>query len=268
MRAVLVMHGTNRDAGAYYENVWEAAAEQGAQRRTLIVAPWFRIAADLPAEGEAFWVYDGDWKNGDPSAPPTISSFRALDEILEVLHARVRFPNLRQVIVTGHSAGGQYVQRFALASPIERPQNMLPLLYAPANPGSYAYLDGERLLPGGSFGIPTGCGNYNEWKYGLDDPNPYVAATPPAELRASYYVRRVVYILGEEDDDPNSIELDVSCAAMLQGTHRLERGLRFLQHLEHHYGAPVHEALLVPGVGHTASGIYHSLAVRELFFGD
>ena len=268
VRAVLVIHGTNRDADAYYRRLWEAAEMEDAQRRTLIVAPWFRIQTDGPAQSEVFWEDNSDWKDGDRSAPPAISSYQALDEILEVLLARVRFPNLRQVIVTGHSAGGQFVQRFALASRVEGPWSMLPLLYAPANAGTYSYLDGKRVLPGGSFGIPTGCGNYNEWKYGLEDPNRYVEATPPEDLRTSYRGRRVVYLLGLEDNDPAASDLDVTCAAMLQGAHRLERGLRFQQHLANHFGAPVHEALLIPGVGHSATGIYHSLAVRDLFFGD
>lgn len=269
VRAVIVIHGTNRDADLYYRYLWETAEKEDAQRRTLIVAPWFRIAADGPAEGEVAWQDNSDWKDGDQSAPtPTISSYRALDEILAVLHARLRFPNLRQVIVTGHSAGGQYVQRFSLARPLEGPWNMLPLLYAPANAGSYAYLDGERLLSGGSFGIPAVCGSYNEWKYGLEDPNPYVAATPPEDLRAAYRARRVVYLLGQEDDDPADPDLDLSCAAMLQGAHRLERGLRFQQHLEHHFGAPTHEVIVLPGVGHNYYDVYRSSAVRDLFFGD
>lgn len=268
VRAVLVIHGTDRDAGDYYQRLWSAAAKEGAQRRTLIVAPWFRIEADLPVQGEVFWKYNSGWKDGAQSAAPAISSYRALDEILAVLHARVRFPSLRQVIVTGHSAGGQFVQRFSLASPVDGPRSMLPLLYAPANAGSYAYLDGERLLPGGGFGIPTGCGDYNDWKYGLQGPNLYVKATPPENLQASYRDRRVVYLLGMEDDDPAAPELDVSCAALLQGAHRLERGLRFQWHLERHFGVPTHEAILVPGVGHSPTGMYNSRAVRDLFFGD
>ena len=268
VRAVIVIHGTKRDANDYYRYLWEAAEKEDAQRRTLIIAPWFHIAADAREPGEVFWEDNSDWYGGDLSAPPAISSYRALDEIVEVLHAHLRFPNLRQVIVTGHSAGGQFVQRFALARPLEGPMSMLPLLYAPANAGSYAYLDGERLLPGGSFGIPAGCSSYNEWKYGLEDPNPYVAATPPEDLRAAYRARRVVYILGAEDNDPADPDLDISCAAMLQGAHRLERGLRFQQHLEHHYGAPTHEVLLVPGIAHNYYDIYHSIVVRSLFFGD
>jgi hypothetical protein len=266
VRAVLVVHGTDRDADVYYRRLWEAAAEEEAQHRTLIVAPWFRIADDGPAPDEAFWEDNSGWKEGDASASPAISSFRVLDEMLEVLHARVLFPNLRQIIVTGHSAGGQYVQRFGLASPIEGPPEMLPPLYAPANAGSYAYVDGERLLEGGTFGVPTGCAGYNEWKYGLDDPNPYVAQRTPAELRAAYRERQVVYLLGAEDDDPDDDLLDVSCAAMLQGDHRLERGLRFVEHLEQHYASPVHEAVVVPGVGHSASALYDSALVRALFF--
>ena len=267
VRAVLVIHGANRDADAYYENMWEAAAQEDAQFRTLIVAPWFRIGADLPGPDEVFWDDNSDWKQGDLSVAPAISSFQVLDEMLDVLHKRVAFPNLRQVIITGHSAGGQYVQRFGLASTTAAPLDMLPTLYAPANPSSYAYLNDERPLDG-TYKKPIGCVGYNHWGYGLVQPNIYVKQTSPEQLRAQYRERRLVYLLGQLDTDPNDSLLDVSCAAMVQGAHRLERGLQFHGYLEYYFSTPVHEVLVIPGVGHSSSGMFKSPGVRQLFFGD
>jgi len=268
VRAVFVIHGSDRNADDYYERMWEAAALARAQHRTVIIAPWFRIDSDEPDPGEVFWESNSDWKRGDRSETPKLSSFRVLDEMLDVMHARVLFPNLRQIIVTGHSAGGQYAQRFSLASPTTSPPDMLPTLYAPANPSSYAYLNDERPLGDGSFDRPTDCSSYNKWKYGLDSPNAYLAQASPDELREEYRERRVVYLLGQDDDDPESPLLDVTCSAMHQGDHRLQRGLRFYDYLEYYYSSTVHELLVIEGVGHSSTSMFRSPAARELFFGD
>ena len=88
----------------------------------------------------------------------TISSFGAMDVLLESLCDRKRFPNLQRIVVTGHSAGGQFVHRWALSSNSWcfgdgqyahrwAPKSDLPnVRTVVANPRSFTYLDNRRYF--------------------------------------------------------------------------------------------------------------------------
>jgi pimeloyl-ACP methyl ester carboxylesterase len=191
---------------------------------------------------------------------------------------RSGFPDLQTIVLVGHSAGGQLVQRYAAAS--EAGDALLRLgiamRYVVINPSSYLYLDASRpgLGSDGGFAPPApallkACPEYNEYKYGLERPNPYLARRSMEEAKARYGRREVVYLLGEADDDPNDENLDRSCAAMLQGRTRFERGSAFLQHLANVYGDEIrtrHVLDIVPDLGHQGTRILRSPSgLRWLF---
>ena len=126
-RAVVVIHGTLRNAVDYYRAMVEAAAKApGADSTTLIIAPQFLtepdVAADTLPGSYLYWAYMG-WRSGDPSLsttahprPGSISSFAVIDTILFRL---AQFnPNLTPLVVAGHSAGGQFVNRYAAGTRI------------------------------------------------------------------------------------------------------------------------------------------------------
>ena len=102
-------------------------------------------------------------------------------------------------------------------------------------------------------------------------------ARPPTEeaslaaLRQRYAQRRVAVLLGALDNNENDPNLASSCAAMMQGSQRLERGTWFQASLSVVYGdeglPPEHTFAVVPGVGHSSTGMIKSEAARDLFFG-
>jgi len=56
-----------------------------------------------------------NWEGGDnANGPITVSSFEALDAILGRLADRTIFPNLKTVVLAGHSGGAQVVQHYAI----------------------------------------------------------------------------------------------------------------------------------------------------------
>jgi hypothetical protein len=81
--------------------------------------------------------------------------------------------------------------------------------------------------------------------------------------------RNYSYLLGAEDKDPNSPDLDKSCAAMLQGSNRLERGISYYEYLIHYFGPDItnrHRIVFVEGVSHSANGMFNSACgIRYLF---
>jgi DNA-binding beta-propeller fold protein YncE len=94
-----------------------------------------------------------------------------------------------------------------------------------------------------------------------------------SQIQWQYAQQSVVYLLGEEDNNPNdpTNELDTDCEAKLQGEHRLERGTIFYNYIQHYYGAAIqsqHTKVIVPGVGHSARGMFNSPEGIQQIFHD
>ncbi|RZS43139.1 hypothetical protein EV193_102115 [Herbihabitans rhizosphaerae] len=52
-RAVVVVHGTGRNADEYYDSMLRTATDAGAERDTVIIAPRFQTDEDSPADSDA-----------------------------------------------------------------------------------------------------------------------------------------------------------------------------------------------------------------------
>jgi pimeloyl-ACP methyl ester carboxylesterase len=253
-RAVLVLHGRLRNADVYYRSAKTAQAAAGETgNATLMIVPQFLAGIDvdayqLPAE-TLRWSLEG-WEGGDPAVGPTpASSFDALDAILARLADRRLFPNLKQVVVAGHSGGAQVVQRYAIAGQGEAAltRENIGVRYVVANPSSYAYFSAERPEPA----IAASCAGFNNWKYGMEARPAYLAAPTPAALEQRYVARQVIYLLGTLDTNPNHPALDKSCMAEAEGPYRYARGHAYAAAMQSRdAGTPNHRLWDVVGVGH------------------
>ena len=202
-RLVIVIHGSRRNAGSYFRRMNRAAREAGVEAETQVIAPHFRIAGDDGVTGERllYWDRGADWKQGDDSAlfpGGAVGSFAALDRMRAWL-ARMRlYPNLGRVLIAGHSAGGQFVQRYAMGSAAAPDGPTVPVRYVVANPSSYMYLDGRRPDGKGDFAENRGSARclVNAYKYGPEGRNDYMAAEPLDAMVRRYRMRDVVYLLG------------------------------------------------------------------------
>src|SRR5208283_3829016 len=105
-----------------------------------------------------------------------ITSFDLTDEILRRLASRKAFPNLQAIVVSGHSAGGQYAERYAMSNTVHEKLGV-PVAYVVSNPSSYAYLDATRPNADGSGFEPYAdrgnCTTYDRWPYGLQSRSGY-----------------------------------------------------------------------------------------------
>jgi len=272
-RAVIVQHGNSRTAASYFGYIVEASIAEGLIERTLILAVKFITLEDGPAADELYWSSSG-WKKGDPSLNgPGLSSFDVMDHLFAELSAPGRFPNLEKIVLVGHSAGGQFVNRFAGGSRAEEDLAGIEVRYIVANPSSYMYLNEARRIDGhvDLFEVPApgeiACPySYNDYKYGLEERNEYMSRLTGDGIRGQYTVRDVIYLLGTEDDDPQGDGLDRSCPAMLQGDHRLMRGTVFYNHLCTFFDCSNHLFVLVPGIGHSGRGMFTSDEGRGVIF--
>lgn len=266
-RAVIVVHGTGRNAGGYFASVMAAAQKSGVSNRTMVIAPWFKTSQDSPSDGEATWT-SAAWKIGDGAQSPAgLSSFMVMDQIIATLADKSRFPNLRDVVVTGHSAGGQFTQRYAAFGLGPNVLRGIKVSYVPANPSSYVYFTPAR--PSGSgFTTPAGsCSEYDTYKYGLKGRKGYLAKLSATQVAANYASRNVTIVNGGADTFNNG-DMDEDCGAMLEGKDRATRGANFVNYI--HSIAPrtagTQKRIVVAGVDHDGDAIYNDAAVRAALF--
>jgi pimeloyl-ACP methyl ester carboxylesterase len=268
-RVLIVIHGRLRNAETYRKSAEHATEQAGQTAHTLVIAPQFLNESDvslysLPA---TLLRWKGnEWMGGGLSTGPNpLSSYAALDEIVARVSDRKQFPDVKQIVIFGHSGGGQVVQRYALLAK-DQPAlktNGIRLRYVVANPSSYAYFNEQRPA---AFDHAQ-CPGFNRWKYGLTDMPVYSGGQTPMQLEGSYTKREVIYLLGQQDIDPQHPALDKSCAAEAQGAFRLERGKMFFSYLLRRHPEGVNQRLIeVPGVGHNGDGMLNSPEGQKALF--
>lgn len=173
-RAIIVMPGKPRDSWKYTNLIRNALTVQAglfpewgiSNTSVLIMGPAWLNQADqtagavLPNE----LVFHGtQWQSGGNSVSPnlthSITTYECLDRFTDILFDKTQYPNLNQVVVAGHSMGGQMVQRYALLKKTKKyDQNMQ---FWAGNPGSWAWLTDDRPYQN------TSCEDPLSWHYGI-----------------------------------------------------------------------------------------------------
>jgi len=274
-RALIIFHGKLRNADVYNRSGLEAVKNAGAAGKgTLLITPQFLAQEDVDAfhlqPSVLRWGPDA-WMGGENALYGGPSSFDAIDAILTMLADRKAFPNLKFVVLAGHSGGGQVMQRYAV---VGRGDDALMRIgvhvrYVSANPSSYLYFSPERpvLNPKGDFTFDTpakSCyAKYDNWKYGVNDPPPYVGDESFKSMEERYLHRDVVYLLGTNDIDPNHPALDKSCSGEDEGPFRFFRGKAYFRYLIIRHPELAQELAsqklyFVPGVEHDGDKMLNS----------
>ncbi|WP_242538454.1 alpha/beta hydrolase [Trinickia acidisoli] len=276
-RAVIVIHGKLRNADVYYRTALHARDAAGAEPgTTLLIAPQFLATLDmrvhdLPAD-MLHWK-DNAWMGGEPAdGSVPLSSYAVLDAIVARLADRHLFAHLKQIVFAGHSGGAQVVQRYAVAAHGLQAlaQEGIDISYVVSSPSSYVYFDESRPNANGGFSAfdAARCANFDDWKYGMQARPPYVSDRSPAQLEAAYVSRRVTYLVGGSDDDPNQAALDRSCPAEAQGMERVARAQGYFHYLQARHPAGLNQQFhVVPGVGHNGARMLTSSCALAAMFG-
>lgn len=289
-RVFVLIHGAGRDAENYFRSATAAAFLGSALADTLVISP--RLASndgagckDQLGENEISW-HCNTWRSGGPSIThPAVTSFDFVDEILRKVAKKTVFPNLKAIVVAGHSAGGQVVNRYEMTNQVHDTLGV-PVTYVVSNPSSFAYPDDARptlaaysltanapgYIPQTPADAPAfrppgdarNCATYDQWPFGLNNRSGYAAKQTDEQIRTQMAARPTTVLLGEIDILPLG-GFDGSCPAMAQGPTRLARGQAFAKRVNEKFAAK-HTVAIVPLCGHNARCIFTSETALPLIF--
>jgi pimeloyl-ACP methyl ester carboxylesterase len=265
-RALIVVHGVLRDADYYYDTGVIAAAAAHEISHTLEIAPqfveWSELSGHRVSPGTLWW--DGKWPGGtDAVAPAPVSTYDVFDAMIARLSDRRRFPKLREIVLAGHSAGGQIVQRYAVVGKAPQLDSSAGtrVHLVVSNPSSYLYFSDWRPVP------QAHCTDFNRWRYGLSGAPRYVTASA-ARLEAQYVARHVTYLMGTADTNPNEEDLDRSCGGETQGPYRFARARYYIAYIaRRHPRGTRQDFAFVRGVPHDNRRMFTSACGLGVLFG-
>jgi hypothetical protein len=276
-RAAIVLHGKGRNVEGYYAALQRAAHEAGSNAaQMLLLAPQFLREEDVEAHHlstQFLRWHAGSWTSGEPAIGPLpLSTFDVIDFLLSTLANRERFPNLKSVVLIGHSGGGQLLNRYAIVNKAAGAMAGVHIRFVIANPSSYFYFSDDRPQRDGSFAPfrDPACPKFDHWRYGPINAPPYVGnATADVwqQYERDYAQADVIYLLGTEDTDPAQVDLDTSCAGEAEGRERLDRGKAYFRYLKGRDPEGFRQQLwFVRGVAHVGSRMVESpCAVAAVF---
>jgi pimeloyl-ACP methyl ester carboxylesterase len=275
-RVVIVLHGRLRNADVYFNSLEQARAAAGADpATTLLIAPQFLTTVDtraFDAPPDLLRWHGDAWMGGEPAAGAVpVSSYAVLDTIMARLADKTLFPALKSVVFAGHSGGAQFVQRYAEASHAADTLAAagIDVRFLVANPSSYAYFDALRPDANGASAPfeASRCPGFDTWKYGMEDRPAFMQDRSPAQIEAAYVKRRIVYLIGGADTNPEQSALDKSCAAEAQGPHRMARAQAFFHYLQGRHPEGLNQSMvIVPGVGHDGARMLTSTCALATMF--
>ena len=277
---IIMVHGAGLNAEKSFETAQQfIKALKMNNKRFLVLAPQIIEGVKLEEKGLLFW--DRKWREGGMSLStrpnkdlPSLSSFDVMDRLIDV-SIKLNH-NIHKIIILGHSAGGQFVLRYAAINNRHEllEQRRVSIRYVVANLSSYLYLDKTRYKFISKDNILEirqeefkDCPGYNKFKYGMEDLYGYAKDIPIKTIRKRLTTRPIMFLLGAEDID-RGLFVDMACEVELQGKNRFERGIIYQHHLSYFVeNGPnsQHIWIEIPGVGHNATDMFtHAKFIKKL----
>ena len=260
--AIISLHGDGRNADEHFNIIGQATVNAGLEDSTILLAPMYPFQDDINqynlGDDVLYWS-DTDWNAGDLSRntqsnprPFRISSFSTMDSIYHRLVENN--PNLKRIVLTGHSAGSQMVVRYAAGgrAQADLTETGIDFVFVPTNTPSFLYYDDNRVLNQNAevfeFG-PSDCGSASQYKYGLDNLNQYMENTGETTIIENHKQAGVTYLIGQYDFGGQTN----TCARMVQGSSRLIRTHVYFSYIGFFYGDSIynnHRMAEIPAAYH------------------
>jgi hypothetical protein len=262
--AVIVVHGASHDPNNYYTWMTNTFNTESISENTILISPFFRNTST--GSSEDFYWANTDWRRGQQSSNSNkLSSFEAIDALIDQLANTDRFPVLEKIIVTGHSSGAAFSHVYAASNKSEANHPAIEFEYVVANSQFFYYPDSKRINEtNNQLYTPTGCAGYDIWPLGYSAIPPYLTGVSSGTFNSQFVNRKVTYLLGNgSQSDPTLNTVD--CENTLQGSTRYKRGENMYRYMELMYpGSHNHSRTIVNGIGHDGQGMYQSSEFKTL----
>ncbi len=262
--AIIVIHGQNRDADNYFSVLTSSLAAVGMQDSTILISPEFRASADGP--DDVYWPSVQGWREGQLSGSSAkISSFALIDSLITRLNDQSKFPEMKKIIVTGHSSGGLFTHLYAASNEVENKFELTDFEYITANSQYFYYPSGQRFNEQTQeFYEPDHCIGYDFWPFGFNNVPAYLNGISEAEYNARFVSRNITYLLGNGTGSDGTLNT-TDCDAVLLGSTRFNRGENIHRFMDTYYqGENAHGKTIVEGIGHDGNRMYQSAEFKEL----
>lgn len=188
---VFVMHGVQRDADRYLHEWVDVAL----QYNLVVVVPQF-TTKEFP--GARSYNFGATFAEDGREVPREKWSYSAIEPIFDAMRS-IEGLTADRYWLFGHSAGAQFVHRFAMLGLDKRMAGAIS-----ANAGSYMLPTTQVHWPFGVDGAPGGKFDF-----------------------ARAFASPMIVLLGAADNDPNHSSLPHQPEADAQGPHRFARGQKF-----------------------------------------
>lgn len=235
-RAVIVLPGQWRNAWQYINlmgnalNVALKYPELNVKEDSvLLISPMFFNQVDRSSGSvqdneisykDALWSAAGSIR--EPHGFRHLTSFDVLDSMVDMVMDKRKFPNLKDVVIAGHSMGGQMALHYAAGKkPMPYDDQ---IRYWVGDPGAYTYMSSKRPFS------TKNCENYDEWPYSVTNVSSlprYLKghAGPNGSNLVKLFRRRKIHFAIAENDNGGGVQ---TCQADTQGPNRIARGSEWI----------------------------------------
>jgi hypothetical protein len=196
-KLIVIVHGAGLNAEKSFDTGLRFVEKLGEPKdQYMVIAPQFLEGIESTEKGLLFWGQQ--WRSGGVSLSesfnkglPSVSSYEVMDKLIGFVTKRN--VNIDQVILLGHSAGGQFVSRYAAINNYHEDfkNEGVSVYYIAANSSSYTYLDATRYQfdSNGEILRRSGdelarCESYDEYKYGLENLYGYAGSVSKKDIQA------------------------------------------------------------------------------------
>jgi hypothetical protein len=188
-----------------------------------------------------------------------------IEDLIDQLGDKSRFPVLKKIIITGHSSGAAFTHVFSAANQSEDSHPTIDFEYVVANSQFFYYPDNQRINESSNLLYkPTNCTAYNIWPLGFNSTPSSLTGVNSTVFNSKFVARKITYLLGNgNQSDPTFNTVD--CENIVQGSSRYKRGENMFRYMELSYlGIHKHKRVLVNGIGHDGEGMYQSPEFKTL----